>query len=208
VRQCPLNLFIVLVLWLFSTAAQAQPYIFTTIAPAGGPTGIATDDNGHYYITEFENGLVRTVGREGTNWVVSTIAGSLTHIGQDWIVTTLAGSPGVAGSSDGIGSQALFKHPYGIAVDPDGTLFVADTDNNTIRMGRLAIPSLGINIASNQVVLNWPSWANNYVLEMASTPILTSAWTTLTNGVAVSGDTFFLTNALDSPAAFYRLREQ
>ncbi len=51
------------------------------------------------------------------------------------VVTTLAGSPGVAGSTDGTGSAALFNHPTGIAVTGDGSsIYVADSYNYTIRV--------------------------------------------------------------------------
>ena len=40
-------------------------------------------------------------------------------------VTTLAGS-GLDGSSDGLGSTASFKGPYGIAVDALGNVFISD----------------------------------------------------------------------------------
>ena len=49
--------------------------------------------------------------------------------------TIIAGSPGVFGSSDGVGSEALFAYPAGIALSADGTLAViADRDNHTIRL--------------------------------------------------------------------------
>lgn len=52
-------------------------------------------------------------------------------------VTTLAGTPGAAGSSDGVGSTALFNTPQGIATD--GTnLYVADSMNRTIRKVEIA----------------------------------------------------------------------
>src|SRR5690606_17458133 len=37
------------------------------------------------------------------------------------------------GSTDGRGSQALFNGPCGIAISADGTLFVAEFQNNVIR---------------------------------------------------------------------------
>ena len=40
---------------------------------------------------------------------------------------------GSVGSTDGKGSAARFYDPTGIAVSPNGTLFVADQGNNTIR---------------------------------------------------------------------------
>ncbi len=48
-------------------------------------------------------------------------------------IETLAGMAGVAGSADGKGSAARFNAPRGIVTAPDGTLFVADSGNHTIR---------------------------------------------------------------------------
>ncbi len=47
-------------------------------------------------------------------------------------VTTIAGMAGTAGSTDGIGSAALFNHPTGIVSDGIN-LYVADHNNNTLR---------------------------------------------------------------------------
>ena len=49
-----------------------------------------------------------------------------------WVVTTLAGVNGTTGSSDGIGSAALFKNPTGITTDKT-YLYVTDYNNATIR---------------------------------------------------------------------------
>ncbi len=55
-------------------------------------------------------------------------------LGQDWTAKHFAGSlTGAAGSADGVGSQALFDGPYGIAADASGNLYVTDSINNTIR---------------------------------------------------------------------------
>jgi len=48
-------------------------------------------------------------------------------------VTTLAGTAGVSGSADGTGSAARFYHPFGVAVDGTGNVYVAEWDNSTIR---------------------------------------------------------------------------
>ena len=49
------------------------------------------------------------------------------------LVTTLAGS-GSAAYADGQGSYARFYYPRGVAVDTRGVVYVADTDNNRIRL--------------------------------------------------------------------------
>ncbi|MDF9833193.1 TonB-dependent receptor [Ereboglobus sp. PH5-5] len=49
------------------------------------------------------------------------------------VVGTLVGSAGVNGSADGVGADARFNTPEGLAVDSAGVLYVADTGNNTIR---------------------------------------------------------------------------
>ena len=51
---------------------------------------------------------------------------------QPLTITTLAGYPG-QGSADGTGPAARFANPWGVATDTAGTLYVADTDNHTIR---------------------------------------------------------------------------
>jgi len=54
---------------------------------------------------------------------------------KDTAVSHLAGSVGGFGSSDGVGSTASFRNPYGITSDPNNmnVLYVADWGNNTIR---------------------------------------------------------------------------
>ncbi|MDG1409691.1 MAG: hypothetical protein P8Q52_03015, partial [Acidimicrobiales bacterium] len=51
-------------------------------------------------------------------------------------VTTFAG--GAQGSADGTGADARFNYPKGVAVDGDGNLYVADSNNHTVRKITLA----------------------------------------------------------------------
>ncbi|MCL2724766.1 MAG: hypothetical protein FWD69_10055 [Polyangiaceae bacterium] len=55
---------------------------------------------------------------------------------KSYVVSTLAGT-GKEGDANGPGSKATFNSPYGIAIGPDGSLYVADRDNNKIR--RIAV---------------------------------------------------------------------
>jgi hypothetical protein len=116
-------------------------------------------------------------------------------VGTNWVVTTLAGKAGSPGTVDGAGSAARF-HFYdpsaggagGLSVDSEGTLYVAEWWNNTIRQGYrpLAIASSGENVgfssgqfgftltgpAGQAVVVdfsndlaNWlPIWTNTFMV--------------------------------------------
>jgi hypothetical protein len=76
--------------------------------------GVAVDTNGIIYVGDTDNNTIRRVTPAG-------------------VVTTLAGLAGVRGSANGTGSAAQFYEPEGVAVGPDGNLFVADYGNHTIR---------------------------------------------------------------------------
>jgi ribosomal protein S11 len=80
----------------------------------GGP---AVDSAGNVYVPDAGNNTIRRVTPVGTNWVV----------------TTLAGKAGVSGSADGTNSAARFYCPLGLAVDTNGSIYVADGLNDTIR---------------------------------------------------------------------------
>jgi sugar lactone lactonase YvrE len=54
------------------------------------------------------------------------------QVSPDGTVSTLAGSPG-GGLVDGPVAEAKFDDPAGIAVAPNGTIYVADTDNCAVR---------------------------------------------------------------------------
>ena len=52
---------------------------------------------------------------------------------EPYFFTRYAGLTGTAGSTDGARTAASFNHPGDLAMDTDGNIYVADTDNHTIR---------------------------------------------------------------------------
>ena len=70
---------------------------------------------------------------EGTLYVADTGTHTIRRIAPDGSVSTLAGD-GTPGYADGPAHQARFNGPIGIAVAPDGRIFVSDTYNDRIRV--------------------------------------------------------------------------
>ena len=84
-------------------------------ATLNNPSGIALDAAGNLYIADTNNGRIRVV-IQGT---IYTIAGN--------------GRLGVYGGDGGLATSAPLNFPYGVAVDSQGNIFVADTQNHVIR---------------------------------------------------------------------------
>jgi len=84
-----------------------------TNAQFNNPYGVAVAPNGTVYVADQGNQRIRAINPT---------------TGQ---VTTLAGSS--AGFADGPGNTAQFLYPQGVAVAPNGTVYVGDTGNNRIR---------------------------------------------------------------------------
>ncbi len=95
---------------------------------AGGP-GFTNQKSGNTLFTDPE-GIA--VDRDGNLYVTDAGNASVVKIGGTGQVTLLAGGNG-AGFSDGLGPAARFYKPFGITVDSQGTLYIADAGNSAIR---------------------------------------------------------------------------
>jgi sugar lactone lactonase YvrE len=78
------------------------------------PSGIALDHDGNLYVADTGNNRIRKITPQG---LVSTVAGD-----------------GQPGDLDGPAASARFNGPLGVAVDRAGTLYIADTYNDRIRV--------------------------------------------------------------------------
>jgi len=79
------------------------------------PIGLAFDANGGLYIADLNNNRIRKITSDG-------------------IITTVAGTGIGGGAADGQpATQSALNHPHDIAIDPEGNLYIADSDNFRIR---------------------------------------------------------------------------
>jgi sugar lactone lactonase YvrE len=123
-----------------------------SIASFNTPSGVAVDSQGNIFVADTGNSAVRKITPMGE---VTTIAVApavrhpvgivMTH--DDFLFVTdqshvIAISPegesrvyagGAIGFADGVGSEARVRFPMGIAVDREGNLFIADSQNHLIR---------------------------------------------------------------------------
>lgn len=87
-----------------------------TAAGLDSPNGVAVDASFNIYIGDTNNQRIRMVN-----------AGT----GQ---ITTIAGNGTASFTGDGTATSNALARPYGVAVDSSGNVYIADTDNNRIRV--------------------------------------------------------------------------
>ena len=85
--------------------------------------GLAFGPDGALYIADSGNHCVRKVNADGK---ISTVAGT--------------GVRGFGGDN-GPASDAQLSSPSGVAIGPDGALYISDSGNNRIRRVELAAPN-------------------------------------------------------------------
>jgi sugar lactone lactonase YvrE len=88
-------------------------------ASLNGPSGLAMARNGDLYIADTLNNRVRMV--EQATGMIRTIAGSGT-----------VGDPSMVGDG-GLATAAHLANPVGVALAPNGDVYIADTGHNRIR---------------------------------------------------------------------------
>ena len=126
----PLLLIELAVLPALRVQAQStyEPYSFTTFA--GLPPGSA---DGTGSAARFNSPAGVAVDSADNTYVADTVNSTIRKITPAGVVTTFAGLAGSTGSANGTGSAARFNGPVAVAIDNIGNIFVADTNNSTIR---------------------------------------------------------------------------
>lgn len=89
-----------------------------TSAMFSSPRQLVLDEDDNLYVADTDNHVIRKVTPDGK-------------------VSTVIGQPGKAGYLDGSPEDALFNRPFGLCINKEGIIYIADYENQCIR--RLAI---------------------------------------------------------------------
>jgi serine/threonine-protein kinase len=113
---------------------QNGSYPSNSSSANGGQGLVATSGNTLTYVLKPYGYCLATVNSGTPNTYVYKSSTRITQSGTcDSVVSTSAGS-GTNSFADGAGAVAQFSHPEGIAVDSSGNTYVADTNNQRIRV--------------------------------------------------------------------------
>ena len=109
----------------------------TTVGRTGCPMFVSEDTRGI-----LRNAFGVAVGRgplTGRAVVADTGNQRIALVDEAGVITPIAGT-GMKGFADGLGTEAQFQFPSGVAVDALGRVFVADSSNHRIRVLTLGAP--------------------------------------------------------------------
>jgi sugar lactone lactonase YvrE len=86
-------------------------------ATLSNPNGVTLDGAGNLYIADTGNNAIRVI------WLATGV------------ITTIAGTGAQGNGGDGgLATSATLNQPWGVTLDPQGDIFIADTSNHRIRM--------------------------------------------------------------------------
>ena len=102
-----------------------------------GFRGAADYIDGPALEARFRNPRQLVIDAEGNLFVADCNNHCIRQVSPDGMVTTVVGIGGTAGYADGSPEDALLDQPWGLAINSEGTIYVADRGNRCIR--KLAI---------------------------------------------------------------------
>ncbi len=138
------------------------------------PTSVTMDAAGNFYVADTNNSRIRKITPDG------------------FIITTIAGSKFTGYSGDGgDATSAALNFPRGVAVSPNGTVYIADTGNHAIRVLTPNFPAIGGvgNAASGTARISPGALASIYGTGFGNSTFVADdglAWPTAVNVVSVT----------------------
>jgi len=179
--------------WVVTTvagrsSASGNTDALGTNATFYSPSGITVDAAGTLYVADSYNDLIRAISPLGA-------------------VTTLAGAYFTDGTNDGFNTAANFQVPYGITIDANGNLYVADTFNQTIRVAHVAqvtIPPMTLTLSNGLANVSWPVPIQPFRLQ-GTASLSPVNWTNVSGTPTVISNHNHLSNTTKASGGFFRL---
>jgi len=154
--------------------------------------------------TEQKRALAASIDAAGNLFVASQMDHTLWQFAPEGVSAPIGGLPNAAGSTDAIGHDARFGSPSSIAVDADGRLYIADSRNNTIRVGE---PNrLNVWLDGDSVVVTWPAAFTSFSLYSRPSLSPVDAWSLVPGTFPAAGGETTARIGVGSDAKFFRLR--
>jgi sugar lactone lactonase YvrE len=155
--------------------AGTSTCVVATLAGKPGVTGTA---DGVGSAARFSGELEFIVmDSAGAMFISDTANHAIRKLTPDGTVTTFAGKAGEAGYVDGVGAEARFNRPNGLAFDAAGTLYVAEEGNDAIRKitpdGTVTTFAKGLGIRPDPIAIDAAGnvytggWEGNSILKLA-----------------------------------------
>jgi len=176
--------------------------VVTTFAGAAGQDG--TND-GALAVARFRSPAELVFDQKGNLFVADSFNQTIRKISTNGIVVTVSGTAGECGTNDGVNGAGKFYNPYGVAIASDGSLVVADTYNELLRV--VLVPfkvALQVFGTTSMATVSWDTViGKTYQVQSATNPI--SAWSNLGSAVTATGLSLNATNPAAGGMQLYRV---
>jgi hypothetical protein len=120
-------------------------------------------------------------------------------------VSTVSGTVGISSATNGANGAGKFFNPYGIAVAANGSLVVADTYNELVRV--VVVPfTVGLQFRGNQPTrkISWEAViGRTYQVQVRDS--MTVEWSNLGSALTATNFTSEVTDTMPLAARFYRV---
>src|SRR5262249_34742748 len=113
-----------------------------------------------------------------------------------------AASPASGNVSIGFGDQVILRE----VSDPSATALATVYAGGTLSVNPQ--PSLRIALSNQTVMLAWPAWATNYVLQQIEGSLVSVGWTGVSGTPGTTNGESVISLPMDSSSKYYRLLKQ
>jgi kumamolisin len=168
------------VVTLFAGQPNLPGYVDGVVGKAAfnGPTGVAVDGSDNVYVTD---SIVPPIGS------IASGNNLLRRISTAGVVSTIAGQPGVTGSGSGTGTAAQFYSLQSATFNSVGEIFLADTYNQTVRVGTPSpLPAISATATQAEALVFGPT-PGQFTLTRTGDTSASLTVNYFTSGTAISG---------------------